>query len=844
MFSRKTTYLIIALSIFGYSKSFSQVKSTAPYRKNPEEIEKKIDSLLQNMTLEEKLEQLSGMESGFDTKENLRLKIPALHMTDGPVGVRTGKATAFPSGVALASSWDTTLLNQVGVALGEEANAKGLNYLLGPCINIHRFPLGGRNFESYGEDPYLASRLAVAYIRGVQSQNVLASVKHFACNNQEWERNHVDVKISDRALNEIFLPAFKAAVQEAGVWTVMCAYNKVNGHYCSENETLLTDILKKEWGFTGFVVSDWGATHSTIGAANAGLDLEMPNGTYFGNELLKAVKEKKVGMDVIDDKVRRVIRVKFEAGLFDKNDVSPITSAVNSKEHQQLALNAAEKGIILLKNQGNLLPLDQNKITSIAIIGPNATIARTGGGGSSHVDPFYAVSPLEGIRNLLPKDFIINYAQGEKLGDFITPIDSDYFSVNYGNTISKGLLGEYFDNPNLEGKPVFTKIDKNIDFEFGEGSPTSQMKKDSFSIRWTGKLTSPSTNTYTLTTLSDDGIRVYLDNKLIINDWSNHPPITNSADVQLKANHPYDIKIEYYENVGGASVHLGWEIPLKVKNERIDNAVNVAKKSDVAILFTGYSDEYETEGEDRKGGFHLPGTQDELISAVVKANPRTIIVLNSGTPVSIDKWINEVPSFLLTAYPGEEGSNAIANILFGTVNPSGKLPYSFIASEKQTPAFNGYKDKNLEAHYDEGIFIGYRYLDKNKLLPSFSFGYGLSYTTFSYQNLLVKELPGQQFLVSLEIINTGKIKGDEIAQVYVKEYSSLVERPEKELKGFKRVSLSPGEKQTIEMKSDKKAFSYYNEQTKQWATDPGKFEIMVGSSSADIKLKKDIMLKH
>jgi beta-glucosidase len=554
------------------------------------------------------------------------------------------------------------------------------------------------------------------------------------------------------------------------------------------------------------------------------------------------VKENKVGIDIINDKVRRLLRVKMEAGLFDRKNTID-TTRVNSIEHQQLALKAAEEGIILLKNQDNLLPLDKNKITSIAVIGPNAAIARTGGGGSSRVNPFYNISPLAGIRNILPKTVQINYAEGEKLGDLSALVDSDYLSVNVGNKITKGLRGEYFDNPDLKGTPVFPRIDKNLDFDFGDGSPSPKIKNDNFSIRWTGKLIAPTTNTYKLTAKSDDGVKVYLDNKLIISNWSNHPPISVSATIDLVAKHTYEIKIEYYENVGGASIRLGWEIPDNGKIETIDKAANEAKKSDIAIVFVGYSDEYETEGDDRKGGFNLPGHQDSLISAVVKANPRTIVVLNSGTAVSLEKWKDQVPSLLLTAYPGEEGGNAIANIVFGKVNPSGKIPYSFIESEKQSPAFTGYMDKSLEAHYDEGIFVGYRYLDKNKLLPSFPFGFGLSYTSFGYENLSVKELPDNQYLVSFEITNTGKLKGDEIAQVYVKEYSSKVERPEKELKGFQRISLNPGEKQTVEIKLNKKAFSYYAEKTKQWVADPGKFQIMVGSSSSEIRLMKDVVLQ-
>jgi len=799
-------------------------------------VEERVEDLLSRMTLEEKIQQLSGL--GFETKENKRLGIPVLKMADGPVGVRRGQATAFPAAVGMAATWNAQLVEKIGAAIGKEAKSKGLNYLLGPCVNIHRHPLGGRNFESYGEDPFLASRLAVAFVKGVQSQKVLASIKHFACNNQEWERFKLDVTVEERALREIYLPAFKAAVTEADVWTVMAAYNKLWGDYCSENKHLLTDILKGEWGFRGFVVSDWGATHSTVKAANYGLDLEMPYGKFFNEKLLEAVKIGEVSEAVIDDKIRRLMRVRFKAGLFDQQPLVDET-VVPCEEHKQLALEAAKQSIVLLKNERNVLPLDRNKIKSLAVLGPNAAEARTGGGGSSKVTPFYAGSPLEGLKKAVGNDIEIKYALGMAIRGDIHPLSPEY--------MKNGLWAEYFPNTKLEGKPLLTRLDKEVNFNWGYDSPHPKLHRpddrNTFSIRWTGKLLPPKTGEYNLNVIHNDGLRLYVDERLLIDNWKKNRIVYKTASIGLKAGRTYTLRIEYFFDGGVSVVKFGWKLP---DHDYLAEAVSLAKDSDAAVIFAGLHNRFESEGFDRRR-LELPN-QGVLINAVAEVNPNTIVVLNTGSPVLMNPWLDKVAAVVQAWYPGQEGGNTIADVLVGNTNPSGKLPVSFIKSYDDSPVFKDYKDKSLKSPYPEGIFVGYRCLDKHGIEALFPFGHGLSYTRFEYSNLKVNP-PGIvvgesdfSVTVSVDVRNTGKRKGAEVVQVYVKDVECSVQRPNKELKGFEKVYLEPGEKKTISIKLNRDAFAFYDSDRRHWVVEPGEFEIMVGSSSKDIRLKKPLKI--
>jgi len=830
-------YIILPLLLF---ISCEQEEEAVKYKDANLPMEERVEDLLSRMTLEEKIEQLSGL--GFETKENKRLGIPVLKMADGPVGVRRGQATAFPAAVGLAATWNTQLAAKIGAAIAKEAKSQGLNYLLGPCVNIHRHPLGGRNFESYGEDPFLASRLAVAFVKGVQSQKVLASIKHFACNNQEWERFKLDVTVEERALREIYLPAFKAAVKEAGVWTVMAAYNKLWGDYCSENRHLLVDILKEEWGFRGFVVSDWGATHSTINAANNGLDLEMPYGKFFNEKLLGAVKKGEVSEAVIDDKIRRLLRVRFKAGLFDQQSLVNETG-VNWEEHKQLALEAAKQSIVLLKNEANVLPLDKSKIRSIAVLGPNAAEARIGGGGSSKVTPFYSVSPLEGLEKALGSDIEIKYAPGTAIRGDIIPLASRYMVPTISTSGKTGLWAEYFPNTKLEGKPVLTRLDKQVNFNWGYDAPHPALHRpddrNTFSARWTGKLLPLKSGEYKLGVIHNDGLRLYVDDRLLIDNWKKNRIVYKTASIGLKAGQTYSLKIEYFFDGGISVVKFGWELP---DHDYLAEAVELAKNADAAVIFAGLYNRFESEGFDRRR-LELPN-QDILIKAVAGVNRHTIVVLNTGTPVLMNLWLDKVTAVVQAWYPGQEGGNAIADVLVGNANPSGKLPFSFIKSTDDSPTFKDYKDKSLISPYPEGIFVGYRYLDKHNIEALFPFGHGLSYTRFEYSNL--KILPpgvgvgeeGFPVAVNVDIRNTGKRKGAEVVQVYVKDVECRVERPNKELKGFGKVYLEPGEKKTISITLNRDAFAFYDADRRQWVVEPGEFEILAGSSSKNIRLRK------
>lgn len=802
------------------------------------QIEGEVEALLKRMTLEEKITLIAGKD--MDTNHIGRLGIPSLKMCDGPVGVRWEKSTSFPSSIGIAASWDTDLVSKIAGALAKEVRAKGRHMLLAPCININRVPMGGRNFESFGEDPYLTSRLAVSYVKGLQQQNVIATPKHYACNNQEWERDSIDVKVDERALREIYLPAFEAAVKEGGAWSIMAAYNKVNGFHCTENKHLLNDILKKEWGFKGFVVSDWGATHSTVNAANFGLDLEMPQGDYFNKDLLKVAKDGNVKESIIDDKVRRILRVMFLAGLFASKSNSD-RGALDSPEHREIALQSAKEGIVLLKNESEILPININQIRSIAVIGPNAAVNRHGGGGSSTITPFYSISPLDALGNRVGKKVVINYSLGCKLDFEVSPIDSSALFAKYNGAKVNGLYGEYFNNKDLRGEPLLKRIDEQINFDWGGGSPTKEINKDGFSVRWTGKLVPPSGGECELNIMSDDGVRFYLDGKLLIDSWRDQASEIKNVTVTLEAGHEYDLRIEYYENWGKAVIKLGWCKP----GELLNNAVNAAKKSDMVVIFAGLSNKFESEGFDRND-LNLPASQNELIEKISEVNKNTIVVLNTGAPVLMDKWIDKVPAVIQAWYPGQEGGNAIADVLLGNFNPSGKSPITYPLSWEDCPAYPTYPGREGKTYYSEGIFVGYRYFDKKDIKALFPFGHGLSYTTFQYSNIEVTPcilLDSEVVNVSFDLKNTGEREGAEVAQLYLRDVESSVERPVKELKGFQRVNLKPGEIKKINFKLDKRAMSFYDIRKKDWVAEPGEYEVFVGSSSQDIRLKGRFVLE-
>lgn len=793
-------------------------------------VEHKVDSVLNLMTLEEKIDQISGI--GFDTRPNERLGIPTLRMTDGPVGIRWDKATALPAAVALASTWDDSLLYQVGQLLGKEAKARGRNFFLGPCVNIHRFPIGGRNFESFGEDPYLAGRIAVPYIQGVQSENVLACVKHFACNNQEWNRDDVNAVVDERAMHEIYLPAFKAAVQEGKTWTVMTSYNKVNGKWTAENDYLLNEVLKKKWDFKGFVVSDWGAAHSTVGSANAGLDLEMPFGEYYNDSLVNtALRNGEITEDLIDDKVRRLLRVRFEAGMFGVQEEQAL-DILQSKSHKQIAYEAAVNGIVLLKNENNLLPIDKDKVKNIAVIGPNAAFVRVGGGGSSKVTPFYQVSPIQGLRDRLDQSVEINYALGAIIRDDLRIIENSFFEELEGQ---KGLQAQYFGNINCEGEPAYVRTDSEVNYLWYYDAPYWDFHgaddSNYFSVRWTGKIKAPKSGKYKLQVMHNDGARLTINDKVLIDQWSDRRKSKiDEAHIYLKEGQVYDIQLDYYNNGGVSEIKLGWEVP---DTDLIKEATELAKNADLAIVCVGLSDHFEGEGRDRE--FLVLKNQDALIQAVRKVNPNTVVVVISGTPPILEAWADDVPAIVQAWFGGQEGGNAIADILLGNRNPSGKLPCSFYKSQSDSPGFVDYQNENLQSEYLEGLYVGYRYLDKHKIKARFPFGHGLSYSSFRYGEPTHQIKENNQIEIEFNLSNEGKYAGSEVVQLYVKPIDTQAERPEKELKTYQKISLEPGESKRVKLELTEEAFKYYNVKAHDWLIDAGKYDILIGSSSQDIR---------
>ncbi len=662
-----------------------------------------INKLISQMTLEEKASLCSGLDF-WHTQPIERLDIPAVMVTDGPHGLRkqggsgdhlglgdSVPATCFPTAAGLASSWNRELLHQVGEAIGQEAQAEQVAIVLGPGTNIKRSPLCGRNFEYFSEDPYLSSELAASHIQGVQSQDVGTSLKHFAANNQEERRMSVDTIVDERTLREIYLASFEGAVKQGKPWTVMCSYNKLNGTYTGENEYLLTDILRREWGFEGFVVSDWGAVNERVDALKAGLELEMPaNGGIGDAKIVAAVKDGKLDEKILDRAVEQLLRFVFNAIELQKPNAT-----FDPNEHHQLARRVAAESMVLLKNDHNLLPL--SKKGRVAVIGEFAVQPRYQGSGSSHINPTQLDQALDEIRKLVDSESEVTYAPGYDLD-------------------------------------------------------------------------------------SDD-----------------------------------------------------------VKDELVQEAVKLANEADVVILFTGLPDRYESEGYDRTH-LELPLNHKQLIKELAAVQPNLVVVLSNGSPVTMP-WLDQTSAVLEGYLGGQAGGGAVADLLFGEVNPSGKLPETFPVQLSDNPSFLNFPGEGDRVEYREGIFVGYRYYDTKQLEPLFPFGYGLSYTSFEYSELQVDRtsMTDQNTVnVQVTVRNTGSRRGQEIVQLYVHDPESSVIRPEQELKGFAKVALEPGESKTVSFMLDKRAFAYYHTELRDWHVETGEYELRVGASSRDIRLKQTI----
>ncbi|MDW8147943.1 MAG: glycoside hydrolase family 3 C-terminal domain-containing protein [Roseiflexaceae bacterium] len=781
-----------------------------------------------------------------------RLGIPAIKVTDGPNGARGaggfvgGAVTAacFPVGIALAATWNTSLVEEVGEALAEEAQSKGARLLLAPMVNIHRSPLNGRNFECYSEDPFLSARMAVAYITGLQRRGVGATVKHYVCNDSEFERNTISSEVDERTLREIYLPPFRAAVQEAKTWAVMAAYNRVNGVYASEHPVLLNDILKREWGFDGIVMSDWFGTKSVAEAAANGLDLEMPGPTRWrGEQLIAAVENGQVSMAAIDKSVRRMLRTIARTGAFENPEI-PFEQAIDRPEHRALIRRAAAEGIVLLKNEGGILPLNLANLSSLAIIGPNAKTAQIMGGGSAQVNAHYAISPYDGIAARVGDQVNLKYALGCTNHRYLPRLDSAL--VMPDSSEGRGFTVAYYNSHDLTGEPVYqTTTGSSEQVWLGEVAPGVDPRQ--FSARLTARFTPAESGTHTFSLISAGLSRLFVDDTLLIDNWTMQTRGdaffgAGSAEVMapilLEAGRTYALRLEY-SNQGTATlaaVRLGYLPP--IAEDAIERAAALATQSNVALVFVGLNADWESEGRDRPH-MDLVGRQNELVERVAAANPRTVVVLQTGSPVTMP-WLDRVAAVLQAWYPGQECGNAIAAVLFGDVNPSGKLPQTFPVRLEDNPAYINYPGENGRVRYGEGIFVGYRYYEKKKVAPLFPFGFGLSYTTFRYDNLRLSAdvlAPNDQLTVQVDITNTGQVAGQEVVQLYVRDIAARVARPEKELKGFAKVTLQPGETQTVTFHLDREALAYWDDLQHAWVAEAGEFEVQVGSSSQDIRVR-------
>jgi beta-glucosidase len=805
----------------------------------------RIDDLVSQMTLDEKISMLAGAGLWYSTAVP-RLGIPSFRMADGPNGVRgiwsemSPTAAATPVGTALGATWNPDLVEKIGNVLGEELKDKSGHILLAPTVNIHRTPIAGRNFECFSEDPYLSGTLASAYIKGIQDRGVGACIKHFVANDQEYQRHSISSEVDERTLREIYLEPFRIAIRKSNPWAVMSSYNRVNGRYACENDHTLLEILKGEWGYQGIVMSDWFGTYDEE-VPTGGLDIEMPGpARWMANEVVKkALANGTATEERINDKVRRLLCVLEKAGLFE-NPTHPPERATDNPRHRKIIRQAASEAIVLLKNEGHKLPL--KKIKSIAVIGPHAAEASIfGGGSSSGFRPHYAVSPLDGIKARADKDIRVEYAPGCLIHKTLSAPDPETLSSVDG---SRGLSLSLFNGTEFAGEPVFTQTTTFVNHSWFHFS-VPNANQESFSMIQEGFFTPKESGVHQFSLSGVGWSKLFLAGILLLEH--SHDLGTGGeliAEIELEGGKAYPIRIEYYwqGDPRFRSVKLG-HLPPQSK-DLIADAVKLARKADVVIVVASLNDEWESEGFDRVD-MKLPGLQNKLIKQVAKANKNTIVVLNAGSAVEMP-WLDRVSAVLQLWYDSQEQGHALADVLFGEVNPSGKLPTTFPVRLEDNPAYINYPGENGRVRYGEGIFVGYRYYDKKDIEPLFPFGHGLSYTKFKYSHLrLSKETinPSQRLTVKVDVTNTGKVAGKEVVQLYVHDVKSSFARPEQELKAFAKVELKPQQTKTVSFALDREAFWYFDVDLNRWTTEAGEYEIWVGASSRDVRAKRSVMLE-
>jgi len=825
-------------------------------------IKEQARSLLNQMSLDEKISLLSG-RGMYDTQNISRLNIPSLQLWDGPNGIRSNKnqpTTAFPVGVAMGATWNRSLIGELGKALGRECRASGVEVLLGPTVNIIRTPLGGRNFETFSEDPHLTGEIGVAYVKGLQSQHVGCSVKHYIANNQEKNRNSISAEVSERALREIYLPGYKKIVQEADPMSIMAAYNQINGVFASEHTYLIDEILRGVCGFEGVVLSDWGAVKSTIPSLTAGLDLEMPGpGNFYEKPLRKALKTGEISEELVNNSTLRMLELILKTSTLNENiNDTTYTLSNEMKKNRALARRVAEESIVLLKNEGGLLPINPDSIITIAVVGPNADRGIGQGGGSARVISQHNITPLDGIRSISTKHSIAVIAHKGVENHPTVPVIETALILPAEGSLESGLKGEYFKSPDFSGSPYKTVTDKVLRiFGLIEGV-------DSFaSIKWTGIFMAPQTGEYRFSANAGLGkAKIFLDHKQIRFTEKSPPlfggriPGARIGTIFLaEGNHP--IRIEYSARMNffmrlmlkllmpGMSDILEnfrlLEIGCRVPEPDMNAAIEAAKNADLTIIVAGTPDNYETEGDDRPS-MELPGKQDEFIQAILGANENSVVVINSGSPVEMP-WADKSRAIVQLWLPGQEGGTALANVLFGLINPSGKIPVTFPKILTDNPSFNNYPGDKV-VKYEEGLYVGYRHYESKQIETLFPFGHGLSYTRFDFDSFAAPKSVkmGNEFQASLTITNVGDVSGSEVVQLYIKDVTASVDRPFKELKGFSKVHLQPGESKLVSFAINEQDLSFFDTGQGKWVAEPGEFVLLVGNSSKEIKIQQTIYL--
>lgn len=808
----------------------------------------KVDALLGQMTLAEQIALLAGADA-WTTVPIPRLHLPALKVTDGPAGARGGgpliggkRTAAFPVGIALGATWDVGLLREVGRLLAREARDKGAGVLLAPTVNLFRSTLNGRNFESYAEDPLLAGKLAAAYIQGLQGAGVAATVKHFAGNESEYQRGTISSDIPARALRELYLLPFELAVKEGGSWAVMSAYNRLDGTYCGEHPWLLSALLRGEWGFDGLVMSDWGGTHSAGASVRAGLDLEMPGPARARAGLLAEAEADEAPRAAVRAAARNVLRLLERTGTLEHpQDVR--AEAEHDEEYadtRALVRRAGAEGTVLLKNAGGLLPLPKN--ATVAVVGPNAATAQVMGGGSAQIHAYRRVSPLEGMREALGAERVV-YAPGCD-NDKLLPISQAALQIEYRAANSETLLAR---EERSLGEVMWFH-------------PLAGLPAD-FRARVTSTISIPEAGAYDLSLASAGLSRLSLDGELLIEHWEQFQPGDTyfgfgSAEARARRDlsaGDHEVLIEFtphmVDNVGIhplSALRFGLRRPLPERS--VEEAALVAAQADYAVVCVGTNGDWETEGVDR-WGLDLPGRQGELVRAVARANPNTIVLLQTGGPVLMP-WLDDVGAVLQAWFPGQEAGHALADVLLGRADPGGRLPQTFPARLEDDPVHPDRPDRQYpgedgRVEYREGLYIGYRHVDRAGLTPLFPFGFGLSYTSFELgESQLSAESvePGGTVTITVPVTNIGARAGQAVVQLYVRDVEARLERPDKELKAFAKVTVQPGETRAVTLTLDMRSLAYFDDGRQTWVADQGDFELLIGTSSADLPLRATLRL--